>query len=196
MSTDRDVVDVDGLPPPLSDRALLAAHVDGEPDAFPELVRRHQDRLWRTSRAMLRDPEEAADAVQDALLRAFRSARTFRGEAEVATWLNSVVTRVVLDRVAARRRRRTESIDFVPPARTATDDPTHGLVDEAVVRAVVAALPPAQRECFVRIDMLCFAYDEVAAELGISVNTVKSRRARAKVRVIAALRDAGFVGPK
>lgn len=195
MTTSSDEPDGGGSPPRSTDRALVAAHLAGDPDAFTELVRRHQDRLWRTARAMLRDPEDAADTVQDALLRAFRSAHTFRGDAEVATWLHSVVTRVVLDKVAARERCRFEPIDLVPTARTATDDPTRTWADEAVVRAVVASLPPAQRECFVRIDMLCFTYDDVARELGISLNTVKSRRARAKVRVAAALREAGFVGP-
>ncbi|GAA4798935.1 RNA polymerase sigma factor SigM [Actinomycetospora chlora] len=187
MSTDHEA--------PGDDRALLAAHVAGAPGAFAELVRRHQDRLWRTARAMLRDPDEAADAVQDALLRAFRLAHTFRGDAEVVTWLHTVVTRVVLDRVAARDRRRTEPIEDVPPGRVAVADPVRGWADEAVVRDVVASLPADQRECFVRIDMIGFAYDEVARELGVSVGTVKSRRARAKVAVAVALREAGFAGP-
>ena len=60
------------------DRALLAAHVDGDTDAFATLVRRHQTRLWAVALRTLGDREEAADALQDALLSAYRSASSYR----------------------------------------------------------------------------------------------------------------------
>jgi len=63
----------------LHDRALLAAHLDGRPGAFDELVRRHQDRLYAVAVRTTGDREEAADALQDALLSAVRSAASFRG---------------------------------------------------------------------------------------------------------------------
>jgi len=62
------------------DRALLAAHVAGDADAFAELVRRHRDRLWAVALRTTGDREEASDAVQDGLISAFRRAETFRGE--------------------------------------------------------------------------------------------------------------------
>lgn len=62
-----------------SDQELLALHVGGDPDAFGELVRRHRDRLWAVALRTLGDREEAADAVQDALVSAYRAAHTFRG---------------------------------------------------------------------------------------------------------------------
>ncbi|HZG97539.1 MAG TPA: sigma factor, partial [Nocardioidaceae bacterium] len=70
------------------DTALLVRHVDGDPDAFAVLVARHRDRLWAVAMRTLGDPDDAADALQDALLRAFRRAETFRGEAAVTTWLH------------------------------------------------------------------------------------------------------------
>ena len=61
----------------MSDAGLIAAHVAGDPLAFTELVRRHRDRMWAIALRTLGDPDEAADAVQDALISAFRSASGF-----------------------------------------------------------------------------------------------------------------------
>src|SRR5512139_4247194 len=86
----------------------MRAHVAGDPAAFGEIVRRHRDRLWAVAIRTLGDREEAADAVQDALLSAFRSGSTsaaFRGEAAVTTWLHRIVVNACIDR--ARRERVT-----------------------------------------------------------------------------------------
>ena len=98
-----------------ADAELLAAHVDGDPHAFAALVARHRDRLWAIALRTMRNPEEAADALQDAYISAFRKADSFRGEAMVTTWLHRVVVNACLDRLrrqqgaarrpAARRRR-------------------------------------------------------------------------------------------
>ncbi len=64
---------------PAQDRLLLQAHVDGDPDAFTELVRRHRDRLWAVAIRTLGDREEAADALQDALISAYRNAAQLPG---------------------------------------------------------------------------------------------------------------------
>src|SRR4051795_6340329 len=93
-----------------SDQDLLALHVDGDPDAFGELVRRHRDRLWAVAVRTLGDREEAADALQDALLSAFRAGRgaAFRGDAAPTTWLHRIVVNACLDRVRRRAARPTD----------------------------------------------------------------------------------------
>src|SRR3954468_16798531 len=91
----------------VSDGELLAAHVGGDAEAFGVLVRRHQDRLWAVALRTLGDREEAADALQDALLSAYRSASTYRGEARVTTWLHRVVVNACLDRVRRSKVRPT-----------------------------------------------------------------------------------------
>ena len=75
----------------LDDAAVLARHVAGDRDAFGELFRRHRDRLWAVAVRTLGDPEEAADALQDAMVSAYRAAGSFRGDAAVTTWLHRVV---------------------------------------------------------------------------------------------------------
>src|SRR6059058_5572780 len=92
----------DGRDDGRDDRALLAAHVAGDPEAFTLLVRRHRDRLWAVALRTMRDREEAADALQDALLSAFRNASGYRGDAAVTTWLHRVVVNACLDRMRRR----------------------------------------------------------------------------------------------
>src|SRR3954464_13844875 len=103
----------------LDDRELLARHAAGDREAFGELFRRHRDRLWAVALRTLGDPEEAADALQDACLSAFRAAGRFRGDAAVTTWLHRIVVNACLDRI----RRKS-----VRPATPMGDDATFDAV--------------------------------------------------------------------
>ena len=110
-----------------SDVALLEAHLAGDPEAFGELFRRHRDRLWAVALRTTGNPEDAADALQDALISAFRRAESFRGDAAVTTWLHRIVVNACLDRL---RRRKVRAADPLP------DD-----LDEAAARGAVLAGP-------------------------------------------------------
>src|SRR5579859_7218551 len=107
---------------PRPDRELLRQHVAGDPDAFSELFRRHRDRLWAVAVRTLGDQEEAADALQDAMLSAFRRAGDFRGEAAVTTWLHRIVVNACLDRLRRRAAR---------PAMTGEDEALAALAPSA-----------------------------------------------------------------
>jgi RNA polymerase sigma-70 factor (ECF subfamily) len=177
---------------PRSDAELLAAHVAGDHDAFAELFRRHRDRLWAVALRTLSDREEAADALQEAMVSAFRRAGGFRGEAAVTTWLHRIVVNACLDRV---RRRRPLPVDPLPGAG---EDPT-GLrlpevpdgSDAAVTSLDVAAalgrLPVDQRAAIVLVDLEGYSVADAAAVLGVPVGTVKSRCARGRARLVPLL---------
>ena len=79
-----------------SDRDLLTRHATGDRDAFGELAARHRERLWRVALRTLGDPDDAADAVQDALLSAYRAAASYRGDAAVTTWLYRITVSIAL----------------------------------------------------------------------------------------------------
>jgi RNA polymerase sigma-70 factor, ECF subfamily len=168
------------------DRALLAAHLEGDPHAFTTLVQRHQVRLWAVALRTLGDREEAADALQDALLSAYRSAGSYRGDARVTTWLHRVVVNACLDRVRRRRARPTVPLpDDVDPA-----DPRDPLADRETaieVEAALAALPEEQRAALVLVDVHGMPVDEVAQVLGIPSGTVKSRCSRGRARLAVSL---------
>lgn len=198
------MADLEGFPRPRgdsddeqpADSDLLRAHIAGDPQAFAALVHRHQSRLWLTAWAILRNADDAKDAVQDGLVRAFRLSHTWRGDGSVAGWLHRIVWRVAVDHsvAGARRHRRVLALDDVSVEAAASRDNASDAAAERVVQEVVASLPPDQRECFVRIDLLGFTFAEVATELGLAEGTVKSRRARGKARLLAALREANLVG--
>jgi RNA polymerase sigma-70 factor (ECF subfamily) len=166
----------------LRDRALLAAHVDGDAEAFATLVRLHRHRLWAVALRTLSDREEAADALQDALLKAYRSAATFRGEARVTSWLHRIVVNACLDRVRRRAARPT-----VPMPEDTEPVDTHdalGARELALdIESALATLPEDQRVALVLVDVQGLPVDEVARLLGVPSGTVKSRCSRGRARL-------------
>jgi RNA polymerase sigma-70 factor (ECF subfamily) len=171
------------LPAGPDDKALLAAHVAGDPDAFAELMRRHRDRLWAVALRTLGDREEAADALQDAMISAFRSSDRFRGDAAVTTWLHRIVVNACLDRLRRRQSRPTVPLADTDPAPVAAVDSDTALD----VRAALARLPDEQRIALILVDVQGYSVSEVAAILRIPEGTVKSRCARGRVRLAALL---------
>lgn len=170
------------------DRALLRAHVAGDPQAFAELVRRHGDRLWAVALRTLDNREEAADALQDALVSAFRNAGTFRGDAAVTTWLHRVVVNACLDRV--RRRQARPTVPFGSTEVVSRWD-DHGRVETRVdVQAALATLPEGQRAAIVLVDIEDMSVTEAAAVLGVAEGTIKSRCSRGRAALAQLLRAA------
>jgi RNA polymerase sigma-70 factor (ECF subfamily) len=175
--------------PDAVDRALLDRHLAGDTTAFSELVRRHQDRLWAVAIRTLGDREEAADAVQDALLSAYRAAGGFRGDAKVSTWLHRIVVNACLDRVRRQQARPTVPLP---------DDDRHPAAGDALANRelatdlgrALAVLPAEQRVAVVMVDAQGYPVDEVARLLAIPVGTVKSRCSRGRARLAGLLRAA------
>ena len=164
------------------DVALLRAHVAGDRDAFGTLVRRHRDRLWAVALRTLGDREEAADALQDALVSAFRAADRFRGESAVTTWLHRIVVNACLDRVRRAQARPTTDLPEVEIAEPDTDRET--VLD---VHAALARLPIEQRVAVVLVDMQGYPVADAAAALGVPIGTVKSRCSRGRARLAVLL---------
>jgi RNA polymerase sigma-70 factor, ECF subfamily len=167
-----------------SDAELLRAHVDGDPAAFGELYRRHRDRLWAVAVRTLADREEAADALQDALLSAHRAAARFRGDSAVTTWLHRIVVNSCLDRIRRRKAQPTVPLPEEGPAwgaELAAPAVDHDTV--LVVRQALAQLPVDQRTAIVLVDLQGYSVAEVAAILEIAEGTVKSRCARGRARL-------------
>src|SRR5919109_5673496 len=134
-----------------SDQDLLARHVEGDPDAFGELVRRHRDRLWAVALRTLGDREEAADAVQDALVSAYRAAHTFRGQSAVTTWLHRITVNACLDRARTAEARRAAPLGdaerlekLLEPHESAEAPAERGELQSELVRAL-STLPAEQR---------------------------------------------------
>ncbi|MFE6834394.1 RNA polymerase sigma factor SigM [Streptomyces sp. NPDC057705] len=175
------------------DRELLAAHVAGDPDAFGELVRRHRDRLWAVALRTLGDREEAADAVQDALVSAYRAAHTFRGESAVTTWLHRITVNACLDRARKAATRRTSPLDdtdrlerLLEPHESA-EAPAERQDLHRQLLAALGTLPADQRAALVLVDMQGYPVAEAARILEVPTGTVKSRCARGRAKLVPLL---------
>lgn len=167
-----------------TDAELLEAHVAGDADAFAELLGRHQNRLWSVALATMRDPDEAADAVQDAVISAFRAAAGFRGDSAVTTWLHRIVVNSCLDRLRRRRVRPTVELPAAGPGEPA--DPRDRIAEQdtiVVVREALAQLGEDQRAAITLVDLHGYSVAEAAKIIGVAQGTVKSRCARGRLQL-------------
>jgi RNA polymerase sigma-70 factor, ECF subfamily len=194
-----------------SDAELLHRHVAGDAEAFGKLFARHKDRLWAVALRTVSDPEEAADALQEAMISAFRRANDFRGESAVTTWLHRIVVNAAVDRLRRKSSRivawsgDAETLEALAahgtpgtrglgsPSLSATAgsaaaasaaDPADAVETRLDVDAALRLLPPQQRAALVLVDMLGYPVAEVAEILGVSAGTVKSRCARGRARLL------------
>jgi RNA polymerase sigma-70 factor (ECF subfamily) len=144
--------------------------------------------LWAVAIRTLGDREEAADAVQDALLSAYRGADRFRGDSAVTTWLHRIVVNACLDRARRRLARPTVPMPDAESGPLAARGASQPDVDTAMsVRAGLAQLPAEQRAVLVLLDMQGFSVAEIAQMLGVAEGTVKSRAARGRTRLAVLL---------
>jgi RNA polymerase sigma-70 factor, ECF subfamily len=195
-----------------SDAELLRRHVAGDPEAFGMLFAKHKDRLWAVALRTVCDPEDAADALQEAMISAFRRAADFRGDSAVTTWLHRIVVNASLDRLRRRQTRTVswsgdpEALDALAAqaarggAATPGGSPSSGIAAQAPgtasldsaeavetrldVDAALRTLPAEQRAALVLVDMLGYPVADAAEILSVSPGTVKSRCARGRARLL------------
>jgi RNA polymerase sigma-70 factor, ECF subfamily len=179
----------------LDDRALVALAQQGAEGAFRAIMARHNRRLYRVARSIVRDDSEAEDVVQEGYVRAFAGLAEFRGESSLATWL----TRVVLNEALGRVRRKRPTVDLgvldappgsregarvVPfPSASGDGDPERAAARQEishVVRRVVGELPEPFRVVFIMRAVEELSVEETALCLGLRPETVKTRLHRAR----------------
>ena len=181
--------------PVAADEATLLARLRaGDETAYAELVRSHGGRLLAVCRRVLRDDEEARDALQEAFVHAFRALGGFHGDARLGTWLHRIAVNACLMRLRRRRSRPEEPIeDFLPrfqedghAERTsvvwpeAADRELERREASRLVRTAIDRLPPTYRTVLVLRDLEELDTATVAAQLGVTENAVKIRLHRAR----------------
>ena len=183
------LVDVDVLDP---DAEWVARAQSGSLEAFEELVRRHSQLIYRTLAAILGNPADAQDAMQDTLLSAFKHIGGFQGRSKFSTWLVSIARNSALQRL--RRGKNMESLDeggydeetdFRPRQVRAWQDNPEQFYSKSEIRQLVErgilALPANYRAVVMLRDIQQLSTDEVAQQLGLSVPTVKTRLLRGRL---------------
>jgi RNA polymerase sigma-70 factor (ECF subfamily) len=174
---------------PRTDEQLLAAHVSGEIGAFDELIRRHQHYLWAVARRTSQTPDDAAEALQEALLNAHRMADRFRADSRVRSWLHRIVVNACLDRIRRNRSRVTVPLpdfEFLPELADPRDATSAVDLSVSIGRAL-DVLPADQRAAVVAVDIEGYSVNEAAKLLGVPSGTIKSRCHRGRARLAEVL---------
>jgi RNA polymerase sigma-70 factor (ECF subfamily) len=176
---------------------LAAAAADGDPLAAAALVRETTPEVWRLCVA-LGDRQSADDLTQETYLRAFAALPRFEGRSSVRTWLLGIARRVCADAVRTSRRRRfpaARADDVVEDVPTA--DGHDGVAEQVAAADLLQRLDADRREAFALTQLLGLSYAEAAEVADCPVGTIRSRVARARADLVAALRhDAPDTGER
>jgi RNA polymerase sigma-70 factor (ECF subfamily) len=181
--------------PPDEQRAIARA-LDGDLNAFNELVVKYQRLAFSVAYRMLQNEEAAADAVQDGFLKAYRALAGFKGGL-FKSWLLRIVVNTCYDVLRVQKRYTTEPIDDEPTDGQDEVRVAHQLVDQtespdayvermelsSYIEIGIRALPPDQRLVLTLCDIHGYAYEEIAEITGYPMGTVKSRISRARTKL-------------
>ncbi len=179
------------------DAPLVERTLEGDQQAYEQLVRKHEKRVFRTTIAILGELADAEEAMQETFLKAYQNLHTFRRDARFTTWLTRIAVNESLQ--ILRRRRDTTSLDapeappqdlrprrveewYANPERRYAAAELKRMVEEAI-----RALPPAYRVVFLLRDVEELSTEETAEALGLSIPATKSRVLRARLMVREAL---------
>ncbi len=182
------------------DSALVARCLDGDREAFDQLIDRFSSMAYSLAYRHLGDREEAMDLTQDVFLQVYRKLSSFRGHSSLKTWIHRIVVNMAYNKRKhwrVRKRHLTRSLDapvaardgdqdgatlkdLVPDDSTSPAEQTEKLDREQRLQLMLTSLPPLHRSILILRDMQELSYDEIAALLGIPSGTVKSRLSRAR----------------
>ena len=165
-----------------SDEVIVERALTGDAEAFGELVRRWERRIFALTYGMLGREEDARDATQETFLAAFRNLRGFRGEAKVSSWLH----RIAVNQCISRQRRakvrsesaldeENESASFATPVSESPVRVIEGRQETLVVRRAINSLPIELRQVVVMKEFEELTFREIAEALDVPLSTVKSR---------------------
>lgn len=158
----------------------------GDPDAIREIYREHSGAVYTVARSIVRDPDMAADVVQQTFTKAWRAAQRFEGTRQIAPWLYSIARHTAVDLL--RSELKPTRGGHEPETDVGEQPDTFERTWETYeVRRAIDALPAAEREVVKRSHLLGYTHDQIASQLGIPIGTVKSRSGRAHKRLAAAL---------
>ena len=182
--------------------SLIRRVLAGDTDAFEPLVTENQTKAFHLACRLLGNETDAADAVQDAFVKAYTALGDFRGDSRFSVWLYRLVNNVCIDML--RRRKRQETVPLqtedadgeetelpIPDERWDPETLSERAADREAVRAAMAALPADCREILTLREIGGLSYEELSAQLGLEAGTVKSRLNRARKKLCQLLLETG-----
>jgi RNA polymerase sigma-70 factor (ECF subfamily) len=178
----------------VASRELVSAELvrrckKGDESAWTELVRATHREVYTLCLRILRDPDDAAEATQDAYLRAWRGLGGFRGDAMFTTWLYRVATNAAISKQRSRKRRREQEVrtddDVLAliPSAASTEAAAETRIDLAALEEALEALPELYRSAVVLRDVYGMSIEEISERVGISESAAKVRVHRGRKRL-------------
>jgi RNA polymerase sigma-70 factor (ECF subfamily) len=167
-----------------NDERMVELALSGDPEAFGEIVRRWERRIFALAFGMLGREEDARDATQETFLAAFRNLRNFRGEAKVSSWLHRIAVNQCITRQRRAKVRGETALEdeaeknaavFALPLEASPARTAEYVERSQAVRKAVSALPPDLRQVVVMKEFEELTFQEIADALEIPLSTVKSR---------------------
>ena len=173
----------------LSDPILVQRAKDGDQQALEALLTRHAPKVERLTRQVLRDPDDASDAAQEALAKVCVRLKQFRGGSQFSTWLHRLVVNTCLD---AAERRKARVHEPLGEHLQSGDDPARDAGNSELRRELCTALAdvsPEQARVVLLKDALGYSFEEIAAAAGMPVGTAKCHAHRGRARLSERLED-------
>jgi RNA polymerase sigma-70 factor, ECF subfamily len=166
---------------PGNEAELLTRVVSGDREAFDEVMRTHEDRVFSVCLRILGDRERALDATQDTFLTVFRKAGQFQGRSAVGTWIYRIAVNTCYDQLRRAQRRPSESLpDHVDPADPSAEEAIESAALRPEIEIALALLPADFRNVVILTDLEGLSLPEAAGVLGVPIGTVKSRLFRGR----------------
>lgn len=176
----------------LMDDELVKRSQQGDIDAFEQLISKYQQKIYNIAYRLMGNPHDAGDLAQEALIKVYKSIRSFRLDASFSTWVYHIVTNVCRDELRKRSRHQVSSLD--EPLSVHDGEVSKEVADfsncpefayeqkesEEYIQELINSLNPDYRIVVVMREMMGFSYEEIATELNITLGTVKSRLNRAR----------------
>jgi RNA polymerase sigma-70 factor (ECF subfamily) len=173
----------------LSDPVLVQRAKDGDRQALEALLTRHAPKVERLARQVLRDPDDASDAAQEALAKVCVRLKQFRGGSQFSTWLHRLVVNTCLD---AAERRKARIYEPLGEHLQSADDPARDAGNSELRRELCTALAdvsPEQAQVVLLKDALGYSFEEIASAAGMPVGTAKCHAHRGRARLSERLED-------
>jgi len=159
-----------------TDHELIGRVVSGDREAFDEIMRSHEDRVFSVCMRIMSDREKALDATQDTFLTVFHKASQFKGNSALGTWIYRIAVNTCYDQIRKSQRQRAEPM---PEHMDPSDPSAQEAIDSAALRPEIqealAGIPMEFRAAVILSDIEGMSLPEVAMVLGVPVGTVKSR---------------------
>lgn len=172
------------------DARLLVRVLDGDHDAFNQIMRNHEDRVFSVCLRIMGSRELALDAVQETFLTAFRKADQFKGNSALGTWIYRIAVNTCYDQLRKQKRRAADPIpEHLDPADHSAEDAMDSAALRPELQRALAELPEDFRSAVVLADIEGLGLNQVAEIVGVPVGTVKSRVFRGRRLLADMLRD-------